>query len=116
MELNQKILKFIINKDATLIEAMKQMDLLDKKSLLVFNQNKFINIITIGDIQRAILKSFDLKSSIFNILRENTKIATNDMSFDEIKKLMKDFRIELMPVISPMRELVKVYFWEDIFN
>ena len=38
-----------------LISAMKQMDVIDKKSLLVFNDNnEFVNIITLGDIKRDI--------------------------------------------------------------
>lgn len=116
MGIKEKVLKFILHKDATLISAMKQMDLLDKKSLLVFDDNNFINILSIGDIQRAILKNLDLKTSVFKVLRENTKVASIDMSLEDVKKLMQDFRIELMPVLNSKEELVDVYFWEDVFK
>jgi len=55
------------------------MDLLDKKSLLVFDADKFINIISIGDIQRAILKGESLKLPIKKILGINTKMADEKM-------------------------------------
>ncbi|WP_425659658.1 nucleotidyltransferase family protein [Tenacibaculum ascidiaceicola] len=116
MNLKGKALKFIIGKETSLIKAMKQMDLLDKKSLLVFEEDKFINILSIGDIQRAILKNSDLNAKVGDILREKTRIATDSMSFEEVRKLMQDFRIELMPVVNSRGELIDVYFWEDVFK
>ena len=90
-----RILNLKINKDASLIQAMKQMDHLDKKALLVFEEEEFINILSIGDIQRAILNSQDLNSAISGVIRKKTKLATQDMSKAEIKALMKEFRMEI---------------------
>lgn len=104
-----------INKDDSLIMAMKQMDLLDKKSLLVFDEETFVNIISIGDIQRAIIKKTDINIPIKNVLRKDTKIADEEMSFEDITKIMKEFRTELMPVIDKQNNLKNIYFWEDVF-
>jgi len=114
--LDKRTLRLIINKDVSLIKAMKQMDLIDKKSLLVFDNKKFINILSIGDIQRAILKNYDLKSPISKIIRKETKLACEDMKISEIKILMKEFRMEILPSIDSNGNLVHVYFWEDLFK
>ena len=53
---------------SSIIQALKQMDTEKVKSLFVFNEDKFEGLITIGDIQRAILKGIDLSSSISSIL------------------------------------------------
>ncbi|WP_271856136.1 nucleotidyltransferase family protein [Patiriisocius marinus] len=99
-----------------LISAMKQMDVIDKKSLLVFNDNnEFVNIITIGDIQRAILNDFDLKTPIQDILRQNTRLSSPEITEEEIKNTMREFRMEIMPVVDSNKKLIKVYFWEDFF-
>lgn len=115
MNVLEKIKLLKISKDTSLIKAMKQMDDLDKKSLLVFDENQFVNIVSIGDIQRAILNKIDIDSSIYQVLRKSTKIANVDMSFDNIKSIMKEFRTELMPVVDKENNLVNVYFWEDVF-
>ena len=113
---DNRIYNLKINKDASLIKAMKQMDLLDKKSLLVFDDNKFINILSIGDIQRAILRNYDLNSPISNIIRKNTKLASEDMLISDIKILMKEFRMEILPSVDSNGIIVNVYFWEDLFK
>lgn len=115
MEGLEKIEVLKISKDATLIKAMKQMDDLDKKSLLVFDENQFVNIISIGDIQRAIINKVGMDSPIKQILRKETKIANENMTFEKIKKVMKEFRIELMPLVDDDFNLKDIYFWEDIF-
>ena len=111
-----KIKHRIIDQKANLLDALKQMDFIDKKLLLVFDNSKFINILSVGDIQRAILKNSPLNTPVKNILRENTRIADEEDSFATIKKLMNQYRIECMPVVNNKRELIKVYFWKDVFG
>lgn len=113
--MKSKISIYKINFESSLLEAMKQMDLLDKKLLLVFDDSQFINLISIGDIQRAILKGKSLQLPIKDVLRLNTKVADEKMSLKDIKKLMREFRMELMPVINSENELIDVYFWDELF-
>ena len=49
-----KIKNRIIQKTDSILDAMKLMDRIDKKLLFVFENEVFLNIISIGDIQRAI--------------------------------------------------------------
>ena len=65
----------IINKNETVLKSIQQMDKLMRKLLIVVDEeNKFISVVSIGDIQRAILKNIDLSTDIFNILRKDATL------------------------------------------
>ena len=59
------------------------------KVLFVFRSDKFIGMLSIGDIQRAIIKQVPLDFHIGGILRKGgfTYASVND-SFEDIKAMM----------------------------
>lgn len=116
MSIQNKILELRIQKSDSMIKALKQMDLAEKKLLLVFDNKNFVNVISIGDIQRAIISNLPLTTPIEKIIRADTKIASNQDSFETIKRIIYENRIECMPVVDENKVLVDVYFWEDIFG
>lgn len=99
-----------------IIEALKLMDSSKTKSLFIFDENKFVGLLTIGDVQRAILKDIDLTSSIITILDRNKIYASIDDPIEDIKLKMSKLRAECMPVVDERGNLVKVYSWNDIFG
>ncbi len=115
IELRKKVDNRMIDSNANIKSALKQMDRIDKKLLLVFEGEKFINILSIGDIQRSILRNQSLDTPVKDVLRENTRLATTDDSLDQIKSIMREHRIECMPIVDKELNLVDVYFWEDFF-
>ncbi len=106
----------IISYNAELLEALKKMDVLDKKLLIVLDNNKFHGLISAGDIQRAIIQNIPLETQVKDVLRKNIRIAKPEDSFENIRQMMFDFRMELCPVVNEDQEIVKVYFWEDVFQ
>ncbi len=114
-DLEIKISHRKINFNATLLRALKQMDTIDKKLLLVFRDNQFVNILSVGDIQRAILNNLPLSTEVHKVLRKTTRIAREEDPFEQVKQTMKDFRIECMPVMDKNHNLKEVYFWDDVF-
>lgn len=111
-----KIAKRFIAPDATIIHALKQMDANDCKLLIVVDHEQFISVLSIGDIQRAIINNIDLTTAISKILRKDITVATDSMSFTQIKNTIINMRIECMPVINASGDLIDVYFWEDILG
>lgn len=105
-----------ITAHSTLLEALKKMDQIDKKLLLVFEEQKFVGLISAGDIQRAIIQNKPLDTKVQNCIRTSLKLATTEDSFETIKEMMMEYRMELCPVLNEENEIVKVYFWEDIFE
>ena len=61
--------KIRVSSDIQLIEALKIMDSLNCKLLIVMGGKKFLSVLSIGDIQRAIIKKVPLDSNIRKILR-----------------------------------------------
>lgn len=104
-----------IQVNSSLLEALKLMDKLDKKLLIVIENEKFMGLVSIGDIQRAIINNIKLDSEVRSILRKNPKIAGKNQSLDEIKNQMLRYRMEFIPVISDTGDILKIYFWEDVF-
>lgn len=106
-----------IQVNATIIEALHQMDKVKLKMLLALNDDKFVSIITIGDIQRAIIANIDMNAKVGNILNPNTKTyCYTSQSLEDIKELMLRIRCQLMPVLDDKGNLVRVYEWNELFD
>ena len=99
----------------SLLEAFKLMDALDKKLLIVLDNDIFRGLLSAGDIQRAIINNKPLTTKVGDILRKEIRIASPSDDFSMIKQMMLDFRMELCPVVNDKKEIVNVYFWEDVF-
>ncbi len=112
----QDIEKHSIQAPKSILEALKLMDSSKTKLLFVFDNNKFEGLLTIGDIQRAILKDTNLTSPLSSILDRNKIYASVNESIDEIKTKMSKLRAECMPVLDGNGNLVKVYSWKDLFG
>lgn len=105
-----------ISKDASLLDALKKMDQAKHKSLLVFNGIQFYSIITIGEIQRAIIKNVNLSSPIESVINVATKkYASVSDSIESIKDSILKMQAEIMPVLDDDGNIVKLYVWSDFF-
>ena len=111
-----KIQGRIISPFASLLDAMKQMDEVKVKILLVFCCEHFEGLITIGDIQRAIIKNIDLKEPVSRILNPNKVYGYQSEGEDSIREKMRRMRAEVMPILDEKGELVDVWFWNDLFK
>lgn len=111
-----KIENQIISADLTLIAALKKMDEVKTKRLFVFNADKFDCILTMGDIQRAIIRNVALSSSIAGILDRGKIYAKEGDSIESIKEVMFRENIDCMPILNNEGEIVEVLFWADVFQ
>lgn len=112
----ERIQSRIISPSASLLDAMKQMDEAKVKMLLVFDTDHFEGLITIGDIQRAIINNIALKEPVSRILNKNKIYGYQSEGEDVIKDKMRRMRAEVMPILDEQGELVDVWFWQDLFK
>ncbi len=112
----EKIKPRIISPSASLLDAMKQMDKVKVKTLLVFEKEQFEGIVTIGDIQRAIINNIDLKESVNRILNKNKIYGYQSEGKESIRNKMRRMRAEVMPILDEQGKLVDVWFWNDLFK
>ena len=98
------------------MDCLKKMDAEHVKLLIILDQDKFYSIISIGDVQRAIIKNTDLNSDVELAVRQKITVAYSDESFEQVRDRMLKFRTECMPVVDRDNNLIDIYFWEDVFS
>lgn len=111
-----KIKDRVISPYVSLLDAMKQMDEVKVKTLLVLCDEHFEGILTIGDIQRAIIHNIALKEPVSRILNKNKIYGYQSEGEESIKEKMRLMRAEVMPILDDKGELVDVWFWSDLFK
>lgn len=114
--MEKRIKERTVSIDATIISVLKKMDSERVKLLFVFSNDIFNGIVTIGDIQRAIIKNIDLTAPISSILNKSKIYAKPEDDIEKIKEIMLKIRTECMPVVDEQGNLEKVYFWSDLFD
>ena len=111
-----KIQSRVITPNLSLLEAMKRMDEAKVKTLFVLEGEHFEGIITLGDIQRAIINNIALKEPVSRILNKNKVYGYVSEGDEGIKEKMRSMRAEVMPILDEQGELVNVWFWSDLFK
>jgi len=112
----KKLVDRLINSTTTILSALKAMDKIGVKSLIVVDNDKFVGILSIGDIQRAIIGNIGLDVTVKSILRKNPKYAVPSDTIEAIKQQMFIHRMEFLPVVDQNSQIVDIYYWEDVFG
>ena len=105
-----------IDESSPILAALKQMDRVKHRLLIVTSNGKYCSMLSIGDIQRAIIKGVELSRTVSEILREKTNVATIHDSKEYVKQYIAIHKNEFMPVIDDDNNIVEVLFWDDLFN
>lgn len=116
MNNTSKIQDKIISINDSIIYALKKMDGHRTKLVFVFDGSKFESILTIGDIQRAIIRNSAMNDPVSSILDHNKIYASSRDSIESIKKVMMKELIDCMPILDDSGEIVDVLFWHDVFS
>lgn len=111
-----KIKNRVIESSISLLQAMKKMDVENVKTLFVFEKEYFEGILTIGDIQRAIIKGIGLSEPVNKVLDKHKVYAFLTESKEQIVEKMRLMRAEVMPILDDEGNLNDVWFWGDLFH
>lgn len=114
--MKRKFAELTICPAATILHAMEQMDRVGHKLLLVQEGNQFIGLLSIGSIQRAIIRGESPKTPIVGILRKDIIVCTPKDSEEHIRREMLRCRSEYMPIVDESGQVVDIVFWEDLFG
>lgn len=114
---SERIQSKIVDSGKTIIQTMKMMDEAFTKLFLVFEEEKFLGIITNGDLQRAIIANTPFNTPIGKIVSREGKLYSHvGDNREKLKEWMLAKRAELMPVLDENEQLVDVIFWDDILS
>lgn len=105
----------IISKDVSLLDALSVMDTVNRKLLIVCDHGKFLGVISVGDVQRALLKKQDLTLPVVQFIREDVDYSSVNEDRDFVKKRMREYRIEAMPIVDECGNLCDIIEWEQLF-
>lgn len=100
---------FLIDEEATMLEAMELLDRVAKKVLFVVRQGQFVAAITDGDIRRWILKKGNLDARVKEIANYNPKFI-NEKDKLAAKEIMRELSIEALPVLNEYKDIVSIVF------
>lgn len=116
MAVLKKIQDRAIQSSMTVLQSLKKMDEAMVKMLFVFEGEHFLSILTIGDIQRAIIKQVALDEPVSAIIDTNKQFVSQSESKDMVREKMLELRAECMPVVDKYGNLVDVYLWNEMFK
>ena len=114
--MKESIKQICIDSKATILAALKQMDVTRRKLLIVIENGRFRSVLSIGDIQRAIIKGESMDEPIGKILRPATKVANARHERSEVEQYVKEHKNEFMPIVDDENSIVDVVFWDDLFK
>jgi dTDP-glucose pyrophosphorylase len=104
-----------IDSGESILKALKRMDSIDRKLLLVFQDDSFIGVLSVGDVQRAIINNTSLETPIRHIMRKTFLSVGPDDPIESVRQQMLLHRTEFMPVVNSDGSLKDIIFWEEMF-
>ena len=106
-----KLSDYFISKNDKIINAIKKMELIKHKIVLVVDKkNHLIGTVTDGDIRRGIIMGTSIQDSIYKVANKNPVVIKKETDRDEIKLLMKSKSVYQIPQLDNRKKIVKIHF------
>ncbi len=113
----ERFKKTFIKPTSTIKQALKQMDAMGEKTLIVVDdQHKLLGTVTDGDIRRWILKGKSLSENLIGVTNRNSITLKEEFNKQEAKELLLKYQIECLPVIDKTKKVITCLFWTDLFE
>lgn len=101
--------------DATIQEAIRNLDQVAIRIVLVVNQvGELEGTISDGDIRRGLLKGLDLNSHLAGVIHRNALVVPPEMDRDMVMQLMVANKIQQVPMVDQHRRIVGLHLWDEI--
>lgn len=108
-----KVIEFLIDEEATMINAMEQLDKTSTKILFVTKKGEFVAALTDGDIRRWILRKGNLDVKVKNIANYDPKFLY-EVEKSKSKEFMKIHSIEALPIVDDKMNILTVVLRNDV--
>lgn len=108
-----EIAEFLIDEEATMIDAMKKIDKTAKKVLFVTKEENFVATVTDGDIRRWILKKGNLDAKVKDVANYKPKFLY-EKDKTKAKKFLKKNSIEALPIVGISNNIISIIFLNDV--
>ena len=105
----------IISGTISMLDAVSIMDRVDRKLLIVCEGTRLQGVISIGDVQRAIISKQNLSLPVSQFVRKKITLAKTDDDREQVKNQMRKGKIEAMPVVDDDGNLCDIIEWDELF-
>ena len=93
--------KILIPEDSPLEMALKVMNELGKKCLIVTKQDKCIGTLSDGDVRKALLTHTSIDTPIKGIFNKNAfSVLEDEFKKEDLKKIFLEKKYDLIPVLD----------------
>ena len=103
---------FLIDEEASMLEAMGLLDKVAKKVLFVSKDGKLTAALTDGDVRRWILKKGNLDAKVRCIANYNPKYIY-ESERHRSKEYLKKYSVEALPIVDESMHITSIFFWND---
>ena len=105
----------ILPASATIAQAIRNLDLVAIKIILVANETGILEgTISDGDIRRGLLKGLDMNSPLTSIIHRNALVVPPEMSRELVMQLMVANKIQQIPVVDEQHHILGLHLWDEI--
>jgi dTDP-glucose pyrophosphorylase len=107
-----EIIEFLIDENATMIDAMQQLDRVGKKVLFAVRDGRLVASLTDGDIRRWILRKGNLEAKVKDIANYNPKFL-HEEDKEQAKDVLKKYSIEALPILDETDGIISIVLWNE---
>lgn len=113
----ERLKKVFIKPSHTIKQALRQMDAMGEKTLLVVDDHDMLlGTISDGDIRRWILKGKDLMKGVSKVMNSTPISLEQNFERKMAKQLMVKQMLECLPVVDDNRKVISAVWWVDLFE
>jgi dTDP-glucose pyrophosphorylase len=103
--------------NASIQDAITNLNESSLKIVIVVNeQDQLEGTVSDGDIRRALLKGFNLADSLERVMHRDALVAPPSLGRELILQLMRVNKIQQIPIVNEVRQVVGLHLWEDLSN
>lgn len=108
----------LVEKDLTVKEALKKMDIGGEKILFVVDEDEtLLGVVTDGDIRRHILRDGRLENSISSLYNSAPiRLESGGYTSESAKKIMTEKKVEVLPITDRQNRIVGAFRWTDLYG
>jgi dTDP-glucose pyrophosphorylase len=112
---NKYWMNAILPLNSTINEAIKNLDHSAIKIILIVDEfGRLKGTLSDGDIRRGLLKGLNLDSPIINLINTHPLVVPPIVSRDLVVHLMTANKIQQIPVIDEVGNVVGLHLWDEI--
>ena len=109
MEMEEKLLPFVIEKNTSILEALKKIDQNAKGFLIVLDRNgAVLGTLTDGDIRRAFIKGLAVGENISNIYTREFRFLRFTDGVAKAIEMFKSSAIKFLPIVDESKRLINI--------